>query len=64
MVKKNTKSVAKGRETGTKEKRSAGKNKTAASKAPAQKQAKKQSTEQINPWIISTGVLAILLIAS
>jgi len=64
MVKKNTKSAAKGRQTGTKEKRSTGKNKTAASKAPAQKQAKKPSTEQINPWIISTGILAILLIAS
>ncbi|MCK4808492.1 MAG: thioredoxin domain-containing protein [Candidatus Aenigmarchaeota archaeon] len=64
MVKKNTKSAAKGRQTGTKEKRSTGKNKTAASKAPAQTQAKKPSTEQINPWIISTGVLAILLIAS
>ncbi|NOQ38626.1 hypothetical protein GQ472_07125, partial [archaeon] len=64
MVKKNTKSAAKGRETGTKEKRSAGKSKTVASKAPAQKQTKKQSTEQINPWIVSTGVLAILLIAS
>ena len=64
MVKKNTKSAAKGRQTGTKEKRSTGKNKTVASKAPAQTQAKKPSTEQINPWIISTGVLAILLIAS
>ncbi len=69
MVKKNTKSATKSRQAGTKEKRSAGKSdmkaqKAQSIKAPAQKHAKKSSAEQINPWIVSTGVLAILLIAS
>ena len=59
MAKKNRRSAAKGRQAGTKEKGNAGK-----SDIKAQKQAKKPSAEQINPWIISTGVLAILLIAS